>query len=124
MVIDRTDEKTVRLTVDKTVYPINVLHKCFYWYAGLFEVEILNLNDGLRAEVVLAKKDGEISDEYLTVLQSRVKRDLIDFKTRDIVSNETANVRDLLIAKAFSNSDEIDEIPPGAVTDPVGFDHR
>jgi hypothetical protein len=29
-------------------------------------------------------------------------------------------VRDLLIAKAFSNG-EFDELPPGDVSDPVGF---
>jgi hypothetical protein len=36
------------------------------------------------------------------------------------VTKETQNVRDLLIAKAFSNG-EFDELPPGDVSDPVGF---
>ena len=37
------------------------------------------------------------------------------------ISKETKNVRDLIIAKAFSDSDEFDSEPPGEITDPVGF---
>jgi hypothetical protein len=50
----------------------------------------------------------------------KLERDLVDFNLRDIVTKETQNVRDLLIAKAFSNG-EFDELPPGDVSDPVGF---
>jgi hypothetical protein len=45
---------------------------------------------------------------------------LIDFSLRDIVTKETQNIRDLLIAKAFSNG-EFDEEPTGDASDPVGF---
>jgi hypothetical protein len=51
----------------------------------------------------------------------KLERDLVDFNVRDIVTKETQNVRDLLIAKAFSNG-EYDELPPGEISDPVGYD--
>jgi len=59
-------------------------------------------------------------DDILTT----IKKDLIDFKTRDIVAKETANIRTLLIAKAFANNDEFDEVPFGDINDPIGFDAK
>jgi hypothetical protein len=50
-----------------------------------------------------------------------VQRDLIDFSLRETINRETTNIRELLIAKAFSNG-EYDEIPPGEISDPVGFE--
>ena len=51
----------------------------------------------------------------------KLKNDLIDFQVRDIVTKETKNVRDLLIAKAFATTDKYETNPPGEVSDPVGF---
>jgi hypothetical protein len=62
----------------------------------------------------------QLSSDELENLLLKVERDLVDFNLRDIVTKETQNVRDLLIAKAFSNG-EFDELPPGEVSDPVGF---
>ena len=62
----------------------------------------------------------KLSENQFENLLLKLERDLVDFNLRDIVTKETQNVRDLLIAKAFSNG-EFDEIPPGKVTDPVGF---
>jgi His-Xaa-Ser system protein HxsD len=62
----------------------------------------------------------QLSSDELENLLLKVERDLVDFNLRDIVTKETQNVRDLLIAKAFSNG-EFDELPPGDVSDPVGF---
>lgn len=109
------------LTIDipsKTYRP-SVVFKCFYWYGKHFEVDITEL--GEHTHVTLTRKEGEMSAEYVTMLQQKVKQDLIDFRTRDIVTQETQSIRELLIAKAFSHSDELDELPPGEVSDPVGF---
>ena len=45
----------------------------------------------------------------------------MDFEVRNIVTKETKNVRDLLIAKAFASTDEYESEPPGEISDPVGF---
>ena len=49
----------------------------------------------------------------------KLNQDFIDYNLRDIVSKETKNVRELIIAKAFSNG-EYDEDPPGELNDPLG----
>jgi hypothetical protein len=64
--------------------------------------------------------DNPLSQEQLEILLQKLERDLIDFNLRDIVTKETKNIRDLLTAKAFSNG-EFDELPPGELSDPVGF---
>lgn len=109
------------LRVDSSLYSEDVIFKCFYWYGDKFDVEISKV-DGDSMLVSLSIKDGSMSEDYLDALESKVKRDLVDFKTRDIVSRETKVVRELLIAKAFAHSDEFDHPPPGEVSDPLGFD--
>jgi len=47
---------------------------------------------------------------------------LLEFELRRQVEQETASVRQLLIAKAFSESGILEEDPPGAISDPVGFE--
>jgi His-Xaa-Ser system protein HxsD len=64
--------------------------------------------------------DNLLPKEQLEELLQKLERDLIDFNLRDIVTKETKNIRDLLTAKAFSNG-EFDELPPGEISDPVGF---
>ena len=61
-----------------------------------------------------------MKEDELDLYLQKLERDLIDFQLRDTITKETQNVRDLLVAKAFSNG-EFDEEPPGEVSDPVGF---
>lgn len=120
MEILRTQSNELLVRVKSSSYSIEIAHKCFYWYGEQFDVEI-DLQ-GEMVTVLLTRKEDEVSNAYFEQLKSRIKRDMLDFKTRDIVTKETRNVRDLLIAKAFSHSDELDEEPPGEISDPVGFD--
>jgi His-Xaa-Ser system protein HxsD len=62
------------------------------------------------------------NDGNIKKILPKIENDLLDFKTREIVSLETKNIRELLIAKAFAFEDEFDEPAPGNINDPVGFD--
>ncbi|MBC7000608.1 His-Xaa-Ser system protein HxsD [Cytophaga sp. FL35] len=98
--------------MSKEVYTIDVVYKCFYWYSGKYSVTI---NEGLSTiEIDLELGEGI---QKVDGLIKRLKIDLIDFKTRDIVSKETVNIRELLVAKAFAHGDEFDESPPGEIAD-------
>ena len=50
----------------------------------------------------------------------KLQQDLVDFQLRQIIHEETHNLRDLIIAKAFANGN-LDELPKGDISDPVGF---
>jgi His-Xaa-Ser system protein HxsD len=110
-------DKNLILKIDKEIYSSDVLHKCFYWYGNSFSVDIESKEKFF--EVILTKSEADKEDWDQTVI--KIKRDLIDFKLRDIVTKETINVRDLIIAKAFANFETDNENSPIDVSDPVGF---
>jgi len=106
------------ITVDKSIYNLDVLHKCFYWYGSSFDVSIHDLNEQHYQIELSPQQEGVIMEEMV----SKVKRDLIDFKLRDTVTKETRTVRDLIVAKAFAYYDSDDNNPTTDLSDPVGFD--
>lgn len=117
MIFRSINETTIELGIDSKLYSIEVVHKCFYWYAGVFSVEIKHeLN---TFYVTISKKESEWNIEKIL---HKIKSDLIDFKTREIINLETKNIREILTAKAFSNNHEFDQLPPGEINDPLGFD--
>ncbi|WP_316834424.1 His-Xaa-Ser system protein HxsD [Pedobacter nutrimenti] len=106
------------IVVDGSIYSIDVLHKCFYWYGANFDVVIDDDNQGNLKVGMTSKLDGIDYEETI----SKIKRDLIDFKLRDIVTKETSTLRDLLVAKAFAYYEEPNNGPSSELSDPVGFD--
>ena len=96
--------RSVTCSIDNKVYSIDVIHKCFYWYMDKFSVDISSSNNIFTVNI--QNINGDIDEKLFKQLSIKIKQDLIDFKTRDIITKETKNVRDLLIAKAFSNLDE------------------
>ncbi len=91
----------ILVIVDANIYTEDVLYKCFYWYGANFNVEINKLTiDSFQIRLQL--KVQQKINESLNYLSDKIKRDLIDFKLRDIITKETKNIRDLIVAKAFA----------------------
>ena len=105
------------LQIDTTIYSIETIHKCFYWYTGDFEIDMTN-NEVNQCQVTMISKTEDID---FNTLIPRIKQNLIDFKLREIVNKETQTIRELIVAKAFANFEMEEETPIGNVSDPVGF---
>jgi His-Xaa-Ser system protein HxsD len=105
--------------VEKGIYNDDVLHKCFYWYSGDFNVDISNSSETLSLVQLQSKAE---TQDWSKIIE-KIKRDLIDFKLRDIVTKETKSIRELIIAKAFAYYGLNDE-PITEISDPVGIDLR
>jgi His-Xaa-Ser system protein HxsD len=105
--------------IEKELYNEDVLHKCFYWYGDNFNVDISINSDKLF--LVKLQPNSETVDLEKTL--DKIKRDLIDFKLRDIVTKETKTIRELIIAKAFAYYD-LENDPETEVSDPVGFNPK
>jgi His-Xaa-Ser system protein HxsD len=105
---------------DSKLYSKDSLFKCMYWYGGKFHTNISMYDKSTYRISIKPVNDIEYNSEKLKQLLFQLERDLIDFNLRDIVTKETQNLRDLLVAKAFSNG-EFDENPPGEISDPIGF---
>lgn len=103
-----------------TLYSKDSIFKCLYWYGDKYHTNVSFADSNTYKVSVKPISTNKLSPIELENLLLKLERDLVDFNLRDIVTKETRNVRDLLIAKAFSNG-EFDEMPPGDVSDPVGF---
>lgn len=122
MIVDESTGTCLRLRLDSALYNESVVFKCFYWYGKDFDVTVDRVNSGQEFAVTLVPHQSALTVEELEKLHSRVKRDLFDFKTRDIVVRETGAIRELIVAKAFSHSDEFDQPPIGSIADLGGVE--
>ncbi len=105
---------------DTSLFSKDSIFKCLYWYGDKFHTNVSFADSNTFRVSVKPISTNRLSQQEQENLLLKLERDLVDFNLRDIVTKETQNVRDLLIAKAFSNG-EFDELPPGDVSDPVGF---
>jgi His-Xaa-Ser system protein HxsD len=105
---NRINEKEIQLTIDKTVFNDTVITKTLYWIQSDYFVYWNSLNDTIN-NIALEKKTSSISEEEFSKLKNQLNQDLIDFKTRDIVNQETKNIRDILYIKAFANGEDFED---------------
>ncbi|PZR23324.1 MAG: His-Xaa-Ser system protein HxsD [Flavobacterium psychrophilum] len=103
-------------SLDKSIYSEEVIYKCFYWYGSDYTVNIIDKKSHFG--IMMSLKSGE--DLHLENLTGKIKQDLIDFKLRNIVTKETKNIRELIIAKAFAYYND-DSDPITEISDPLGF---
>jgi His-Xaa-Ser system protein HxsD len=106
--------------VDSTLFSKTTVMKCLYWYGDKFYTAVSCDNNGNYIIKLKSQPGASIIDGDLPYYLQKLERDLIDFHLRNIVNEESHSIRELLVAKAFSNG-EYDEVPPGEVSDPVGF---
>ena len=114
------DKNVIEVIVNKDIYDVDTIHKCFYWYTDKFEISI----DEDKEKIIIRLSDTQkklIDEKNYNYFRQKISKDIIDFKVRNIISKETKNIRDLLVAKAFSSSESAENVPPGEISDPVGF---
>lgn len=116
-----TSSDEILVYADASIFSNDAVMKCLYWYGDKFHTSVSLVNEQYFRMALKPGQQQVFTLAELELYQQKLERDLIDFNLRDIVTKETRNVRDLLIAKAFSNG-EFDELPPGEISDPVGFD--
>lgn len=106
--------------VDASLFSMQVVLKALYWYGDKFHHQVTSDPGGYIVRLKPLSNSG-IKEEELDQYLQKFERDIIDYSLREIVNKEALNIRELLVAKAFSNG-EFDEKPPGDVSDTVGFD--
>lgn len=110
-------DSTLDIKVDSSIYSREAIVKCLYWYSGDFDVDVELINSSY---VIRLRSLTEHPKEEFEGLRTKLKRDLLDFNLREIVKKQTTTIRELIIAKAFSNG-EFDEEPKGDLMDPLGI---
>ena len=118
----RFDINKISIYVNSKIYSLDSIFKCIYWYGDKWNVLVNEYSENPELyEVVFSPKSSELEFDETKgkKLLDKFINDLNDFKLRDIITKETKNIRDLLVAKAFSNG-EFDEDPPGEFDDFLG----
>ncbi|MCR5437822.1 MAG: His-Xaa-Ser system protein HxsD [Treponema sp.] len=95
-------------TIDSSIFSEVVLSKALYWYADTFNVFWQQKNN--KHIVKLVCKSLSKYSYTFTEITDKLNQDLIDYKNRIIIAEETKNIRDILYIKAFANNDEFEDI--------------
>jgi His-Xaa-Ser system protein HxsD len=110
----------VTVFADANLFSKDAVFKCLYWYGDKFHTNVSFLDSNTYCITLKFLANTGIKEDEISLYLQKLERDLIDYQLRDTIVKETQNIRDLLVAKAFSNG-EFDEDPIGSVSDPVGF---
>ena len=94
------------IEVDESVFSLDVVTKAVYWLSGRYKVDLRR--EPARGAIVVrvAHSERPLSAQEQGDVESRLRRDLVDFRTRAIIDHETRTLRELLVAKAFAYGDE------------------
>jgi len=99
--------QTFSIVVDKKIYNDAVISKAVYWHTENFVIDrIVSANS--ETITFLAKKNEFSEAEKEKVLQ-KINQDLHDYKLRQIIGQETKDIRTILYVKAFANNDNFEE---------------
>lgn len=92
------------ITVDKRIYSDSVISKAVYWLSGDFSIARRLIDDSLEEITATA-----LYDAAETEFEARFMQFLNDFKLRQIVADETRDIKTILYAKAFAEDEDLNE---------------
>jgi len=111
-----TGRDFISFRISKSLVGEEALLKTVYWFSGEFLCDVSDdENDhsivSLKPRADCLESDEDVRDRFMT--------QAMDFALRERVNTKTADVRDLLLAKAFSESGVLEEQPHGIFGDPI-----
>lgn len=111
------DSACVVVRIDRTVISADALLKTCYWFSRDYVCDIRNQDEKL-AEVSLTPRK-QMSNSELESVKDSFSSSAIDFALREKIDAKTAGIRDLLLAKAFSESGILEDAPLGTFGDKI-----
>ena len=98
---------TFSIDVDKQIYDDAVISKAVYWHTKDFVID-RTTKDNFET-ITFQTKEDNISENMREKVLAKFNQDLNDFKLRQIICEETKDIRTILYVKAFSNNDDFEE---------------
>jgi His-Xaa-Ser system protein HxsD len=95
----------MEIVIDRGIFSDAVLSTVAYWLSGNYTVERELQNSSELWKI--SRSDGAAFDEDR--LKSDIFRSLNDQKLRQIIKDETKDIRTILYAKAFADCEELSE---------------
>lgn len=113
----KPDVQQVMVEINLAVISTEALLKTCHWFSRDFVCEIRNRSDQI-ADVVLTPR-GSASTSDLSSARDAFTTSAMDFALREKIEAKTSGIRDLLLAKAFSESGVLEDAPEGVFGDMV-----
>jgi His-Xaa-Ser system protein HxsD len=111
------DASHVVVEVNLAIISAEALLKTSYWFSRDFVCEIRNRDERL-AEVYLTPRS-PMSASDLASAKDAFTTSAVDFALREKIDAKTSGIRDLLLAKAFSESGVLEDQPVGVFGDTI-----
>jgi len=108
---------SVVVEVDLAILSTEALLKTCYWFSRDFVCDIRNRSE-TGAEVWLTPRS-LATDPELASVRDAFMTSAMDFALREKIEARTSGIRDLLLAKAFSESGVLEDAPIGVFGDAV-----
>lgn len=96
------------VSFDITLFSKAAVLKAAYRVSDRLAVEFLEAEPALRCRVRLRSIASQGAEERLASAIDAFRREVLDQQLREQVRSETAHVRDLILAKAFSRTGFVD----------------
>jgi His-Xaa-Ser system protein HxsD len=98
---------TFSIEIDRQIYNDTIISKAVYWHTTNFIVDRI-VNGSTETIMFQAKANNFPKNECKNVL-TKFNQDLNDYKLRQIIEQETKDIRTILYVKAFANNDDFEE---------------
>jgi His-Xaa-Ser system protein HxsD len=109
-----TQEVSTSLTIDHDLISTEALLKTCYWFSRDFICDVIRDSQGQSTVHLRPKHTCSVS---LADAREQFMTQAFDFALREQVAAKTSDVRDLLLAKAFSESGVLEDQPHGVFGD-------
>lgn len=87
------------LGIDRRIYNDSVISKAVYWLSGDYKI-VRTVLDEFTENIEATPEEG---------FEYRLFQSLNDFKLRQIVADETRDIKSILYAKAFAEDEDLSE---------------
>jgi His-Xaa-Ser system protein HxsD len=94
-------QNSVELRFDRAVFALDTVKRALYRLAHMASFDIQADEQDIT---VILYPTMPVSDEAAETLCARIRQEVLDQDLRDTLSKETANLRNLILANAFSRS--------------------
>lgn len=93
------------ITIDRRIYNDSIISKAIYWLSGDYIIVRCLLDDNTESLSITANNANIAED----TVKTKLMQILNDFKLRQIVSDETRDIKTILYAKAFAEDEDLSE---------------
>ena len=93
------------IKIDRRIYNDSVISKAIYWLSGDYTI-VRSILDENTESLSITANTANIAEN---VMKKNLMQTLNDFKLRQIVADETRDIKTILYAKAFAEDEDLSE---------------